>query len=149
MNALIKLRESGYKATLRDNDLVWIEPVPPADWIPRLKQVKPDIVAALKAEQQAAQKDNFTELFEERAAIAEFDSGLTREQAEELAVRTVWKWRLKNNDGGTLHSSFLTYEETRKNLESRFHRKVSHLEFISAIAEGYGFIEFQPGDKAN
>ncbi len=144
MTALAKLRESGRKVKLLDGDDVLINPSPPTEWIPRLKQIKPNIVAALKAEQQAAQKENATELFNERAAIAEYDGGLTREQAEELAIRTVWKWTLDNGVGGTLHSSFLTYEETRNSVEFQFQRKVTHLEFISAMANGHGFVAYMP-----
>jgi hypothetical protein len=144
MNALQKLRESGRSVELLTGEKVKIKPSPPPNWIPRLKQVKPDIVAALKAEQLAAQKENLTEQFEERAAIAEYDGNLSREQAEELAVRTVWKWKLENGVAGTLHSSFLTYEETRKSVEAQFQRKVTHLEFISAMANGYGFVAYMP-----
>ncbi len=144
MNALQKLRESGRSVELLPGEKVKIKPSPPLHWIPRLKQIKPEIIEALKNEQEASQKENLIEYFNERAAIAEHDGNLSREQAEELAVRTVWKWQLENGNGGTLHSSYVTYEETRVSLEAKFQRKVTYLEFISAMAEGYGFVAYTP-----
>ena len=107
-------------------------------------KIKPELIEALKAEQQARRKD-LEELFHERAAIAEYDGGLSREEAEQLAVRTVWRWAINTGDAGTYRSTALTYDEARAELERRFHdRKVTHLEFISAIAEGFGFVAYRP-----
>lgn len=114
-------------------------------FIPELKAHKSEIVAALKAEQIANRIEDFTELYEERAAIAEYDGGLSREQAEELAIRTAWRWVLSSGDGGTYRCTALTYEEAREHLEKQFlGRKVTNLEFISAMAEGHGFVPYQP-----
>ncbi len=144
MNVLTTLRERGHKVELLDDDHVLIDPAPPDSWIARLRKVKPKLIEALKAEQQA-RRDDLEELFHERAAIAEYDGGLSREEAEELAVRTVWRWTINTGDAGTYRSTALTYDEARAELEQRFHdRKVTHLEFISAIAEGFGFVPYRP-----
>jgi len=144
VNELQKLRQEGYRVELLDGDRVGIEPPPPDSWIARLREVKPKLIAALKAEQQTRRED-LEELFHERAAIAEYDGGLSREEAEELAVRTVWRWAINTGDAGTYRSAALTYDEARAELEQRFHdRKVTHLEFISAIAEGHGFVAYRP-----
>ncbi len=55
MIALTKLRESGRTVQLLDGDVL-INPPPPDKWIPRLIEVKPDIVKALKAEQLSVNK---------------------------------------------------------------------------------------------
>ena len=144
MNALNELRKFGHQVELVNEHQVRIKPPPPVELIPRLKQVKSEIIAALKNEQETNQKENLIEFFNERAAISEYDGELSRQQAEELAVRTVWKWELENGIAGTLHSSFLTYEETRKSVETKFQRKITHLEFISAMANGYGFVAYTP-----
>ncbi|GEM_PF-4719793 len=144
MNVLTTLRDRGHKVELIDDDHVLIEPPPPPAWVPRLVKIKPELIEALKAEQQARRED-LEELFHERAAIAEYDGGLSREEAEELAVRTVWRWAINTGDAGTYRSTALTYDEARAELEQRFHdRKVTHLEFISAIAEGFGFVAYRP-----
>ncbi len=107
-------------------------------------ETKPEGRVFSKAEQQARRED-LEELFHERAAIAEYDGGMSREEAEELAVRTVWRWAINTGDAGTYRSTALTYDEARAELEQRFHdRKVTHLEFISAIAEGHGFVAYRP-----
>ncbi len=144
MNALAVLRERGHKVELLDDDHVLIDPPPPPAWVPRLVETKPEIIEALKAEQQA-RRDDLAELFEERASIAEYDGGLSREEAEELAIRTVWRWAVDTGETGTYHGAALTYDEARAELERQFQgRKVTHLEFISAMTEGFGFLAYRP-----
>ena len=109
-------------------------------------ETKPEAegLASRKAEQQARHQD-LEELFQERAAIAEHDGGLSQEEAEELAIRTVWRWAVDTGETGTYRGAALTYDEARAELERQFRgRKVTHLEFISAIAEGFGFVAYRP-----
>ena len=144
MNALATLRELGHKVELIDDDHVLIDPPPPPTWVPKLVKAKPEIVEALKAEKQTRRED-LEELFQERAAIAEHDGGLSQEEAEELAIRTVWRWAVDTGESGTYRGAALTYDEARAELERQFRgRKVTHLEFISAIAEGFGFVAYRP-----
>lgn len=53
MSALQELRKSGHAVELIAGDRVRINPAPPKTWIPRLVEVKPEILTALKAEQAA------------------------------------------------------------------------------------------------
>ena len=50
MNTLQKLRDSGRNVELLAGDNVRIDPPPPEEWIPRLVEVKPEIIQSLKAE---------------------------------------------------------------------------------------------------
>ena len=117
--ALATLRKHGHKVELLDDDRVLIEPPPPDSWIARLREVKPKLIEALKAEQ--------------------------RQEVKRLAITTAWTWTINTGTAGTHHSTALTYDEARAELEQRFPgRKVTHLEFISAIAEGFGFVAYRP-----
>lgn len=51
MNALAKLREHGHSVRLQTDGGILINSPPPSAWIPRLRALKPDIVAALMSEQ--------------------------------------------------------------------------------------------------
>ena len=112
---------------------------------PQKNKGNPESGEPLKFEQQQARQEDLEELFHERAAIAEYDGGLSREAAEELAIRTVWRWAINTGDAGTYRSNATSYEQARQQLERQFlGRTVTHLEFISAMAEGFGFIDYQP-----
>lgn len=141
---LSELQSSGFELFV-DGDLLKITPASKLTDEQRhqIKSHKPEIIAALKSE-QADRLEDFTELDHERAAITEYDGGLPRQEAEELAVRVVWKWTLETGESATEHNSAFTYEHAKKIIEQRHGRKVTHLEFISAMAEGIGFIPYTP-----
>ena len=125
MNALQKLRESGRSVELLPDGHVRIAPPPPKAWIPRLVEAKPEIINALKSEQAEGNR-------------------ISRDEAEKLAVRTVWHYTMEKGDHGKFFSNDLTYQEARRSLECKFQRKVSNIEFISATAEGFGFVAYRP-----
>ncbi len=78
-------------------------------------------------------------------AITKPHEGMSRTEAEGLAVRTTWRWALDSGHGGTLLTNALTFETARHQLEEKFiGHKVTRLEFISAIAEGHGFVPYRP-----
>jgi hypothetical protein len=54
-------------------------------WLPLIREHKPEIIDALKAGADDTVEPFDREAFEERAGIAEFDGGLSREDAEALA----------------------------------------------------------------
>jgi hypothetical protein len=58
-------------------------------WLPDIRSHKPDIVACLQSEFAKLQEEARAEAFEERAAIMEFDGGLSREEAERAALLDV------------------------------------------------------------
>ena len=56
------------------------------DLVSRLKAAKPELMALLSSPQTAKEiEQSVSEFFEERAGIAEFDGGLSREEAEAQA----------------------------------------------------------------
>jgi hypothetical protein len=57
-----------------------------------LSRLKPALLAILEASRTPGElPPDWRELWEERAAIREFDGGLDREQAEALALADVWR----------------------------------------------------------
>lgn len=113
-------------------------------FVPELKAHKPEIIEALKAEQESDRLEDYSELYHEQAGKHEYQNNLSRDEAEKLAVRTVWHYVMKAGDHGKLFSNDLTYDEARHSLEHKFQRKVSDVEFISAMATGYGFVAYRP-----
>ena len=58
----------------------------------RVREAKPALMALLAAEMGSGDECDAAELFEERAAIREYDCGLSRPLAERLAARDVAEW---------------------------------------------------------
>jgi|GEM_PF-4680134 len=110
----------------------------------KIRAHKAELLEVLHDTQKDTYIEDYTELFQERAAIAEYDGGLLRDQAEEMAIRTVWRFATEDGHKGVTHTDCKSYEQTREELEQRFNRKISHLEFISALVDGHGFISFTP-----
>ena len=110
----------------------------------KIRAHKSELLQALRSKDEANRVDDYTEIFHERAAIAEYDGGITREQAEDMAIRTVWRCATQDGHKATIHTNCKTYEQTRAELEQMFNREITHLEFISALVDGYGFIPFTP-----
>lgn len=86
MSAVLALREAqaaGVAIRVEGDDLV-LEAVspPPFSIIECLARHKPEIVALLRLERGSWSDEDWRAHFEERAAIAEYDGGLPRQQAE-------------------------------------------------------------------
>ena len=63
-------------------------------WLPILTEHKPELMAALSAPITAKEiEESVAEFFEERAAITEYDGGLTREEAEKEAREATERYR--------------------------------------------------------
>jgi len=84
--ALTVARAAGVDLTVDGADLVLSAPAPPpALVIDLLSRHKVDIIAFLTTEGDGWTPDDWQTFFDERAGIAEYDSGLPREEAEARA----------------------------------------------------------------
>jgi hypothetical protein len=85
-DALILARAIGIQIRI-DGDSLALEASapPPADVLDLLARYKTDIVILLREGSALWANDDCREFFEERAGIAEFDGGLSRDQAEAQA----------------------------------------------------------------
>jgi hypothetical protein len=93
MNAALDLLEQarryGVEIRAKGDKLKLKAPkAPPPDLLERLRASKPAILAALSEPAPAWSADNWRVFFDERAGIAEFDGGLSRQEAEALAYET-------------------------------------------------------------
>lgn len=69
-------------------------------WLPTIRQSKAVIIAELQCAADEPDADDALEFYQERAAIAEFDGGLSRPEAEAQAWRQmVVKFQLKDSHG--------------------------------------------------
>jgi hypothetical protein len=86
-DALMLARVTGIQIRIDGDDLALeASAPPPADVLNLLARHKPDIVTLLREGNDVWAGENWRESFEERAAIAEFDGGLSRDQAEAQAL---------------------------------------------------------------
>lgn len=97
MSALKALRTAyavGIELALEGNDLsLKAASEPPATVIEALRRHKTEIVAMLRSGRDGWSAEDWRLYFEERAAVAEFDGGLPRDQAEVQAFECcVVKW---------------------------------------------------------
>jgi hypothetical protein len=99
---LKQARTDGLKITLTpEGEITARGPQPAiAKWTPILRLHRPEIIALLKADAApVAQWDanDWAAFFNERAAVAEFDGGLSRHEAESMAYRScVSEWLCQN-----------------------------------------------------
>jgi hypothetical protein len=81
--ALAAARNAGIDIGIDGGDLVLEAPAPPpADLLERLRQHKTAIVELIQLRADGWSSEDWQAFFDERAAIAEFDGGLPRLQAE-------------------------------------------------------------------
>jgi hypothetical protein len=82
---IAQILAAGGKVTADGPDLVLTAPRPlPTELLGKLKAHKPDILAALAIDDQAA---DLREHFEERAAMLQYDAGLPRAEAQLKAAK--------------------------------------------------------------
>ena len=88
IDALAAVRAAGGDVLLTDGRLRLIAPAPlPADVVERVRSAKPALVALLSppADDGGWTAEDWRTFYDERAAIAEFDGGLSRPEAEARA----------------------------------------------------------------
>jgi len=92
--ALKAARTVGIELVLDGNDLLWeAASKPPAVVLDGLSRHKAEIVAILRPSRDGWSAEDWRLFFEERAAVAEFDGGLPRSEAEAQAFECcVVKW---------------------------------------------------------
>lgn len=85
-DALAAARTAGLELHVDGQDLVLNAPTqPPQSILDLLAQHKAGVIAILRAQAAGWHADEWRAFFDERAAIAEFDGGLSRQDAEALA----------------------------------------------------------------
>jgi hypothetical protein len=85
-NALAAARTAGLDLRVDGQDLVLNAPAqPPQTILDLLAQHKAGVIAILRAQGEDWPADEWRAFYDERAAIAEFDGGLSRQDAEALA----------------------------------------------------------------
>jgi hypothetical protein len=86
LEALTDARNAGARLLLDGDDLILEAEFKPTEaLISRLRRNKAEILALLRSARPWSMED-WQACFDERAAIAEFDGGLSRAEAEELAI---------------------------------------------------------------
>jgi hypothetical protein len=97
-DALHAAQAANVHVGLEGSDLVLRAPVPPpAAVLEALKRHKPGIVALLRRSRSNWTAADWEAFFHERAGIAEYDGGLRRGQAEELAFEhCVVEWLIRH-----------------------------------------------------
>ena len=91
-------RAAGVELAIDGNDLL-LEAAsePPAVVLDELSRHKAEIVALLRGERDSWSAEDWRSFFEERAAITEFDGGLSRTEAEAQALaRCIVEWLNRN-----------------------------------------------------
>jgi hypothetical protein len=98
-DALHAAQAANVHVGLEGSDLVLRAPAPPpAAVIDALKSHKPGIVALLRRARSNWIAADWEAFFHERAGIAEYDGGLGRQQAEELAFEhCVVEWLMRHS----------------------------------------------------
>lgn len=98
IEALKAARAAAVEILLDGDDLVLEAPAcPPPAVLDLLSQHKPEIIALLRPDRDGLTGEDWRAFFDERAAMAEFDGGLTRDQAEAQAFRyCVMQWLNRN-----------------------------------------------------
>jgi hypothetical protein len=87
MRVLDAARAIGVEVSLDGDDLVLMAPnAPPADLLEAFSREKAEIITRLRSGEPSWLADDWLVLFDERAAILEFDGGLLREFAELQAI---------------------------------------------------------------
>jgi hypothetical protein len=87
--ALNEARAAGIHINIEGNDLVLEAPTQPAPaLLGLLKANKAGILALLQPSKHGWSAEDWQVLFDERAAIGEYENGLTRERAEAIAFET-------------------------------------------------------------
>ena len=91
IDALKAARAAGVELSLDGEDLV-LEAFapPPKPVLDQLSRHKPDIVALLRPGPAGLSAEDALDFVEERAAILEFDRGLSRDEAERVARMLVY-----------------------------------------------------------
>ena len=85
--AIMAARAAGVRLEIDGDDLVLEAPGPPPDTVlDLLSRHKPDIVALLRPGRDGWTAKDWQALFDERAAVAEFDGGIARAEAEARAL---------------------------------------------------------------
>ena len=93
LSLIAKVNEAGGLIDVKDGNLKLKAPhALPTDLIDELKRQKAEIIAAVEADQDVR------EYFEERAAIMEYDGGLSRKEAEETARKAIRVYRYRITD---------------------------------------------------
>ena len=100
MNALSELRKSGFDVSLNEQNGIVISPASKLTQQQRefIKANKPEIVSNLKDYRRTETPQAIQEQIEERAAIMEFDGGLSRTEAEKEAASAIRIYNYKVTD---------------------------------------------------
>jgi hypothetical protein len=102
---ITEVRAAGGRIEVYDGKLRLTAPKPlPDDLVDLIKAHKPELLAALCQNEETDYDEAIREHLEERAAIQEYDGGLTREQAETEARQAlrVYEYRLTDNPNAWL-----------------------------------------------
>tara|TARA_R110000824_G_scaffold163974_5_gene339967 strand:- start:291 stop:710 length:420 start_codon:yes stop_codon:yes gene_type:complete len=82
--------------------------------------------------------ENLRESFEERAAIAEHDGGLSRADAEQMVSRIAWRYRCEGGAAGTIITPCESEAQVIEGLEHFHGAKVIELRRISPCSNQRG-----------
>jgi hypothetical protein len=91
-------RAAGVKLAIDGNDLLLdAATMPPASVVNALRRHKAEVVAMLRSGRDGWSAEDWRSFFEERAAIAEFDGGLPRTEADAQALACcIIEWLNRN-----------------------------------------------------
>lgn len=103
--ALLAAEAVGVRVAVDGADLVLVAAAPPpADILDQLARFKHDILRLLRPRPEAWSAEDWQAFFHERAGIAEFDEGLSRPEAERLALaQCADEWERRTLRTGPTH----------------------------------------------
>ena len=96
--ALRLAQAANVSVTLDGNDLLLeADYAPPPEILEMISRYKTDVIALLRPAQDSWSIEDWQAFFDERAGIAEYDDGLSRQEAEALAFQhCVVEWLMRH-----------------------------------------------------